>query len=191
PQLETTEVSSVRSREGGGFAVGLATGEELTARHVIVAAGVAPHRFVPDELAAGGARVTHTADHTSLSEFGGVEVAVVGGGQSAIESAALLHEAGAHTTIVARRPGLVWNTAPETGRRSLRRRARAPVGGLGAGWKLWTYASLPQLVARLPEEPRVRIAFATLGPAGAWWLRPRVTPEIAIRTGHAVASAEA
>jgi cation diffusion facilitator CzcD-associated flavoprotein CzcO len=190
PQLESAEVSSVHRREAGGFDVGLATGEELVARRVIVATGVAAHRFVPDELAAGGVRVSHTADHASLVGFDGFDVAVVGSGQSAIESAALLHEAGARTTIVARRPGLVWNTTPATSRRSLPRRVRAPIGGLGAGWKLWTYASLPQLVRRFPEEPRVRIAFSTLGPAGAWWLRPRVTSEIAIRTGHAVVAAE-
>jgi cation diffusion facilitator CzcD-associated flavoprotein CzcO len=190
PQLESAEVSSVRRRGSSGFDVTLATGEELTARRVIVATGVTPHRFVPDELAAGGTRVSHTGDHASLAGFSGLDVAVVGGGQSAIESGALLHEAGAHTTIVARRPGLVWNTGPATARRSLPRRVRAPIGGLGAGWKLWTYASLPQLVRRFPEEPRVRIAFATLGPAGAWWLRPRVTSEIAIRLGHTVASAE-
>jgi cation diffusion facilitator CzcD-associated flavoprotein CzcO len=191
PQLESIEVMSVEPRRDRQFEVSLATGEEFVARRVVVAAGFAPHRFVPDELAGAGSHVSHTADHSSLAGFDGAHVAVLGAGQSAIESAALLHEHGAVPTIIARRAALAWNVIPDADRRSIARRIRAPLAGLGAGWKLWTYATLPDIVRRLPEESRLRIAFTTLGPAGAWWLGPRITPEIEVRTCARLLSVEA
>src|SRR4051812_1961619 len=47
----------------------------------------------------GAPSCSHTADHRDLSRFSGRRVLVVGGGQSALESAALLHEAGADAEV--------------------------------------------------------------------------------------------
>ena len=44
------------------------------------------------------------ADHHSLDRFQGRRVAVVGAGQSALETAALLHESGADVQVIVRRP---------------------------------------------------------------------------------------
>ena len=46
--------------------------------------------------------VSHAADHHDLSVFKGRRVTVVGGGQSALESAALLHEGGADVDVIVR-----------------------------------------------------------------------------------------
>jgi hypothetical protein len=51
---------------------------------------------------------THTSAHRDLSRFGGKRVLVVGGGQSALESAALLHEAGADVEVLVRKDHLIW-----------------------------------------------------------------------------------
>src|SRR5262249_59858281 len=48
------------------------------------------------------AAVTPAADHADLALFAGQHVAVVGRGQSACESAALLGEAGAEVTMICR-----------------------------------------------------------------------------------------
>ena len=68
---------------------------------------------------------THSTAHTDLSVFGGQQVIVVGAGQSALESAALLHENGASVQIVMR-----------DGARDLERRAAGPgpsAAGSGCG----------------------------------------------------------
>ena len=69
---------------------------------------------------------THPRAHDDLSVFAGREVAIVGAGQSALESAALLHESGALVTVLARAAQLVWNGEPLAARRSIRQRLREP-----------------------------------------------------------------
>ena len=58
--------------------------------------------------------------------FRNKEVVVVGVGQSALESAALLHEGGALVTLVARRTALSWNGRPLLPERPLWRKLREP-----------------------------------------------------------------
>jgi FAD-dependent urate hydroxylase len=43
-----------------------------------------------------------------LKRFIGQRVVVIGGGQSALESAALLHEIGAEVEVIARQPQVHW-----------------------------------------------------------------------------------
>ena len=85
----------VQTLDGGedGFRLLLDDGASLNARRVVVAAGIKPFanrpayaEGLPSEVA------SHTGDHQDLSRFSGARVLVVGGGQSALESAALLHE---------------------------------------------------------------------------------------------------
>ena len=52
--------------------------------------------------------VSHCYAGRRISEFSGKRVAVIGAGQSALESAALLHEAGSDVEIIARIPALRW-----------------------------------------------------------------------------------
>src|SRR5690606_40778863 len=52
--------------------------------------------------------VSHTADRSDLSGWDSSRVLVVGGGQSALESAALLHEGGADVQVAVRSPRVHW-----------------------------------------------------------------------------------
>ena len=92
-----------------GFRVTLEDGEQLISRGVVTAAGIAAFAFRPPEFCNFPvALASHSSDHSDLGEFSGKEVLVVGGGQSALESAALLHENGASVEVVARSPRIHW-----------------------------------------------------------------------------------
>jgi len=97
--VTVTEVKQVN----GGYRVSFAEDEPVSARQVVVATGVLPYAHVPAELADLPADlVTHTRDHRDLGRFQGRKVAVLGAGQSAMETAALLHENGAEVRLVVR-----------------------------------------------------------------------------------------
>jgi pyridine nucleotide-disulfide oxidoreductase len=190
PHLEAQMVSGV-TRAGGHYEIRLSDGGTVLARKVVVATGVQHFAHLPGTLAALPAKVcTHTSAHDDLAVFAGHEVAVVGAGQSALESAALLHESGASVTVLVRAPELVWNGAPLPNQRSIRQRLREPEAGLGSGWSTWFYSNQPDLFRRLPAARRVRTARTALGPAGAHWLRPRVEGKIRMLVGHSVRWAE-
>jgi thioredoxin reductase len=176
--LEEVYVTDV-TRHGGHFRLTLADGDTATARSVVVAAGVEHFGRLPDELAGLPATAcTHVSAHTDLGTFAGRRVAVLGGGQSALESAALLREGGADVTVVARADRIVWNGQPLPPDRPLARKLREPEAGLGSGWGTWFYSNHPELFHRLPESTRVYRARTALGPAGASWLRERVDGKI-------------
>jgi hypothetical protein len=186
PHLEELMVSDV-TQAGENFQLTLSDGSTALARKVVVATGVQHFAHLPGSLAALPAHMcTHTSAHDDLGEFADREVAVLGAGQSALESAALLHEAGARVTVVARASELVWSGAPLPGQRSIRRRLREPEAGLGSGWAIWFYSNQPDLYRRLPAARRVRTARTALGPAGSFWLRPRVEGKVRTLVGHTV-----
>ncbi|HYM26436.1 MAG TPA: FAD-dependent oxidoreductase, partial [Vicinamibacterales bacterium] len=92
-----------------GFQIMLADGRRLTTRRLVVAAGIGPFRSRPavfDSLAPSS--VSHCYEGRKIAEFTGKRVAVIGAGQSALESAALLHERGADVEIIARIAQLRW-----------------------------------------------------------------------------------
>ena len=188
--LEEVLVTGIVGRPGG-FAVTLATGEQVSARKVVVAAGVEHFAYVPRPLSVLPAGLcTHSSAHTDLGVFAGQEVIVVGAGQSALESAALLHEHGASVRLVAREKSLAWNGEPLPLERPLRQRLIEPEAGLGSGWATWFYSNHPAAFRHLPQPSRVHRARTALGPAGACWLRSRVDGQFPVHAGQAVRSAE-
>ncbi len=191
--LAVTEVMVTSlTRQPGGYQLGLADGETVTARQVVLAIGVEHFAYLPRELSGlPVSACTHSSAHTDLSAFRGQRVLVVGSGQSALESAALLHESGAEVRIVMRRRQVVWNGAPLALDRPLLQRLREPEAGLGSGWSTWFYSRQPGLFRHLPEPTRIYRARTALGPAGASWLRGRVEGEFPILTGYALAGATA
>jgi cation diffusion facilitator CzcD-associated flavoprotein CzcO len=101
-------------RAGGGYLVTLSTGEIIETRAVVIAVGVGPFAHIPDELSGLPSwLVSHSSAHRDLTLFKDKDVAVVGSGQSALETAVLLADAGAHPHVLARREELDWNTDTE------------------------------------------------------------------------------
>jgi FAD-dependent urate hydroxylase len=182
--LEQTVVTSLAG-DDGRFEVGLADGRSVTARRVVLATGVEHFAYLPDALS-GASPICHASDATEPAAYRGMNVAVIGRGQSALETAALVHESGADVQIITRSAGLAWNGPPLAPDRPLRQRLREPEAGLGSGWSTWFYSRHPELFRLLPEKTRVYRARTALGPAGASWLRGRVEGQIPVRTGQAV-----
>jgi FAD-dependent urate hydroxylase len=182
--LEQTLVTRVTGRDGQ-FELTLADGRTARARRVVLATGVEHFAYLPPQLA-GHASVRHSSAVTDPQAYRGTQVAVVGRGQSALETAALLHENGAGVQIITRSPDVAWNGPPLLPDRPLRQRLREPEAGLGSGWGTWFYSRQPGLFRHLPEQSRVRRARTALGPAGASWLRDRVEGRIPILTSQEV-----
>jgi hypothetical protein len=184
---DVSDVTATRIEPvNGGFRVAFADAEPVEARSVVIATGVLPFFRVPAELSdLPPELVSHTADHQRFESFRGRRVAVVGAGSSGLETAALLHEAGAEVHIVVRCPDSpVWGTRalPLTPITRLRNNK------LCEGWKCPIWNS-PAAFRRLPQNVRVEKAHTVLGPLGAWWLRDRVegVVDILART-HLVAA---
>jgi thioredoxin reductase len=191
PDIEETLVTSVVPKDGH-FEISLANGEQAQAASVVVAVGVEHFARVPAVLAGLPASAcTHVSAHDDLGVFAGQKVVVLGAGQSALESAALLHENGADVQLVARTQQLKWNGAPLPPDRALLQRLREPESGLGSGWSTWFYSVHPELFRHLPRATRVNRARTALGPAGASWLPARVNGQFPILLGQELKSAKA
>lgn len=187
--VEESLVTSV-TRDAGGFEVTVNGTERLRARAVVLAVGVEHFAHLPSPLAElPRALCTHSSAHTDLSALSGKRVIVVGAGQSALETAALLHESGADVQVLARRRRLAWNGEPLSPDRPFVRQLREPEAGLGSGWATWFYSNQPDLFRRLPPATRLHRALTALGPAGACWLRVRVEGQFPVRCGHVVTAA--
>ncbi|MER7545517.1 FAD-dependent oxidoreductase [Spirillospora sp. NPDC127506] len=190
PDDRDAQVVNIERGRPAGYAVTLSTGETIAARTVVVAVGAGPFAHIPDELAGMPSwLVSHSSAHRDLALFAGKEVGVIGAGQSALETAVLLADAGARPHVIARRPEIDWNTVPAE-RRSLRDRLLGgPRSGLGTGYRTWLWAERPGLVRYLPEGTRRRIVRETLPPAGSWWLRDRLDERVRVSTGRRLAKA--
>lgn len=195
-EVDPARVVSVdRDGSTAGFTVGLSDGRELAAATVVVATGLNGLAHIPEELRrlapegpGLGALVSHTSHHTDLSHYGGQRVAVIGGGQSALESAALLHEAGAEARVLVRAGRVRWGTTPVLSRPWTQRLAR-PASPLGTGWVLATVCTAPHAVRRLPASARLLLFRRALGPSGGWWLRDRVEDVVPVHTSCRVTHA--
>ncbi|HWE90884.1 MAG TPA: NAD(P)-binding domain-containing protein [Pseudonocardiaceae bacterium] len=189
PEVHEAHVRRL-SRADGGYRLALTDGTAVFARQVVVATGLGHFSYLPQTLAALPARLrTHSGSHADLGVFRDRRVIVVGGGQSALETAVLLAEAGSAVTLVSRAARLGWNGDPLPDRRCWRARLREPESGLGSGWSTWLYAERPRWFRRLPPSTRARRAATAMGPAGAWWLRSRFDSQVPALPGHTVTHA--
>jgi thioredoxin reductase len=184
PEVEDRTVVEVR-RSGDGFTVGLDDGEFLAADKLVVGIGISDFGYLPPTLAELPAEfLSHASAHEDMGVFSGKSVAVVGAGSSAIDIAALLHEAGAAVRLISRRDELPFHTPPEA-HRSWRDRLRAPMTGIGPGWRSTFYTEVPLLFHNLPADLRLKIVSTWLGPAGGWYMRDRIVGRVACVEGYA------
>jgi FAD-dependent urate hydroxylase len=174
-----------------GFDLQLTDGTSFTSRRVILATGHMAYRWVPPELAhLPEPLLLHSTRIGDVRTYAGRDVCVIGAGQSALETAALLHENGARVRVLVRRAQVDWNTPSKP--RSLPARILAPDAGVASGWKSWAVSELPRVFRWLfRAEKRHRFVAGSYGPSGSWWLRERVEGRIAVQLSSLVEAAEA
>ena len=178
------------ARSGRAFALRLADGTVLTSRRVVLATGHLAYSVTPPELShLPEPQVAHSSRMLEVQQYAGRSVTVIGAGQSALETAALLHEAGAQVTILARRRQVEWNAPSKP--RPLLERIIAPDAGVASGWRSWAISEMPRIFRRVfaPEKRHGFVADA-YGPSGSWWLRDRVDRRIDILLGYRTQAAE-
>lgn len=184
PDVDETYVSSIE-RRGDRFFITLEDGREVESRAVVMAIGVYyyANRPAPFDRVQSGL-VSHSCDHRDFSRFQGRHVIVIGGGQSAIEFAALLHEAGAAVDVVARRP-INWLPPDRGDNPGAMERILAPNAAIAPGWTNWVWDRLPYLFHRFPQAWKDR--YNAIYPSGANdWLRNRVIGKATLHEGQTV-----
>jgi cation diffusion facilitator CzcD-associated flavoprotein CzcO len=183
-------VTRIDIGEAGLFSLTTADDRQWTARNVVIATGHMPFMHIPEPLRElPDNLLAHTAQLHDLSRFSGRVVTVVGAGQSALESAALLLEAGARVRLLARRQ-INWNP-PSEAKRSLRQRIGAPESGLAPGWRSLMFSEMPRLFRHFPLAWRHKIVATKWGPAGTAWLIDRLVNKVELLTGRSIVSAKA
>lgn len=188
PNVEKRGVLSV-DVTARGFTIVLDSGEEFTSRRVVVAAGISNFAYRPQEFTGiPPALASHSSEHSDLGKFKGLRVAVVGAGQSAFESAALLQEAGADVEVIARTSKLNWvGLHPKLHRLGLLSKllySKRDVGPAGIS----RLVSMPHLFKLFPREFQNRTAYRAIRPAVAGWLAPRLK-NVPVTLGRKVVSA--
>ena len=187
PEVEGCSVTNVDA-SNGGFNVTLACGEVFRSRRVVLATGIGNFAWRPEEFSGIPRELaSHAAAHTDLSQFKGQRVVVIGGGQSALESAALLHESGAEVEVIVRKTELNWvgvhYRLHHLGPLSWLLYSDRDVGPAG----LSRLVSVPGLFRLFPREFQNRAAYRSIRPAGSGWLQPRLSA-VRITLGRKVVS---
>jgi thioredoxin reductase len=141
----------------------------------VLAGGIAPFAWRPPEFGDLSPELaSHASEHQDLRAFAGKRVIVVGGGQSALESAALLQEAGAEVRVLVRAERVNWllRSSRLHRLRFMRRLLYAPadIGPAGVSWIVAT----PKLFKCLPLDMQGPVAQRAIRPAGSGWLVPRL-----------------
>jgi cation diffusion facilitator CzcD-associated flavoprotein CzcO len=191
PDVDTRRVVAVR-RSTAGFELELDDGDSLAARRVMVATGPAGHARRPAELAHLAAPLArHAGEVRDFAGYDGRRTVVLGSGQSAIELAALLHEAGAEVEVIARAEAIRWlrRSGWLHARDGMLRKLLYPptdVGPVG----LSQLVARPYAFRRLPVGMGERVAYRCIRPAAAGWLVERTRP-VRVTLGTTIASATA
>lgn len=190
PNLEQRKVVEIE-RDTAGFRVILADGEVVRCGRVVIAGGISPFAVrppqftsIPRELA------SHSSEQRDLTCFRGKRVMVIGAGQSALESAALLHECQAEVELLVRDNTVQW-----TWQRPWLHTFR-PVGAVLYAWPDVGPAFISHVVARpnlyrlLPRWLQDSWRAKSIRPNGVGWLKPRLR-DVTVSTGLAVLTASA
>lgn len=188
PNLEQRKVAEIE-KDAGNFRVVLRDGEVVRSGRVIIAGGIGPFATRPPQFT-GVPRdlASHSSEQRDLGRFRGQRVVVIGGGQSALESAALLHEAQAEVELLVRDTSVQW-----TWQRPWLHTFR-PVGAVLYAWPDVGPAVISHAVARpdlyrmLPRWLQDSWRAKSIRPNGVGWLKPRLR-DVKVSTGLAVLSA--
>lgn len=188
PDVDPAIVTGV-ARDGQWFRVELDDGRSVTASAVVVATGIHSYAHLPGfahDLPSTLA--SHTQEHKEFSKFAGKRVAVLGRGQSAVQTAAFLHEAGAADVEVIAHGPIIWIQRKLYEKGGIAKHifyTSSDVGPPGLNWII----HFPSFYYLLPEELRAKIDHRATRPAGAKWLRNRVEGLVRVTGGAEVAKA--
>jgi cation diffusion facilitator CzcD-associated flavoprotein CzcO len=191
PDLDQRRIVRVEGNLGA-FRLLLESGEVVSTRRVVVATGIgsfvrrpAEFQSLPSSLA------SHTSVHRDFTQFAGKDVLIVGSGQSALESGALLHESGAKVEIVARASVINWlqgrlsKTLHHGLGKFVRKVLYAPTDVGPAGMS--QLMARPDVLRRLPRVLQDKLRKRSVRPAGARWLVDRLH-DVPVRLGKSVVS---
>lgn len=189
PEVERSKVTRLE-RSSEGFRLTLENGQPVEARRIVIAVGLTYYAHIPSELSHLPAEfLTHSSKHAVVDSFAGREVAIVGAGSSAIDLAALLHQAGAAVQVIARGAAIRFHDPPGDKGPSFWQKLRAPHTGIGPGWKLYMCANLPLVFRLMPEKFRVNQVRRVLGPAPCWFTKEQVVGKVALNVGKTITGA--
>jgi len=187
PELDSREVIRI-DRIPNGFQVTLSDGEVFRSKRVVVAAGIKDFAWCPAEFDhLDPALASHASEHCKFESFSGKKVLVIGSGQSALESAALLHEAHAEVEVFGRAREIHWlqgwaSVTLHHGLGSTVRKilyAPTDVGPAGISQLM----ARPDLLRKLPRGLQDKLRKRAVRPAGARWLVKRLE-NVPIRLGR-------
>jgi len=186
PFLDQTNVSSIERSPEKRYVVTLEDGRVVVSTTIVMAVGLGYYQRLPEEYThLSSELLTHSYAYGDLSRFAGKKVAIIGGGQSAVEYAALLHEASAEAHVISRRP-IAWLT-PDKGRnRSLIERLRAPGNRVAPGWKYWALEQAPYLFRRLSPERKEHHLKNEHHPSASAWLHDRIIGKVQLHERQVV-----
>jgi FAD-dependent urate hydroxylase len=174
PDVRRRRVLSLE-RHNGHFRLELDEGS-AHARRVVLATGLDGLAHRPDEFASLPRELApHSSEISHPDAYAGLRVAVVGAGQSAIETAVLLKEAGAEVAVIARAPIVRWlrRSAFLHGRAGLTRRLLYPPTDVGPP-VLNQIVAKPPVFRAFPRRTQERMAYRSIRPAAAAWLMSRL-----------------
>ena len=189
PDLVPCQVKTIE-KNGSGFKAILSNGQIVKSKRVISATGIAPFPWMPKEFdGLPASHVTHSSDHADLSRFGGRDILVVGGGQSALDAARILHAYGATVEVVAKQKEIRWvgehAWLHRLGLLSWCLYSNFDVGPAG----LSRLVGFPRIFRKLPRSWQDRLSYRSIRPAGTGWQRPYLA-KVTMSTDRRVCSAE-
>jgi FAD-dependent urate hydroxylase len=188
PDLDRRKITRIE-KNSNGFQLTVADGEQFHSRRVVIAAGIGsfaqrPRAFdnLPREL------VTHVSDGSDVRHYKGKRIAVIGAGQSALESAALIHEAGGEVEVIIRAPEIHWlgwrARMQKLGPLAKLLYSHHDIGPAGVS----RIVAIPDCMKYFPRSVQDAFRKRALRPAGAKWLVDRCKP-IRMTTSRVVESA--
>ena len=195
PDVHEAEVERVEAARDG-LVVTTADGGRVLARHVVAAVGVLPFPRVPEPFrrCEDDTRIDYAVGGRELADVQGLRVAVVGGGQNALESAVLAADAGATSVDLVVRSAVRWfrSREPSAQRSAVGGRLYRlayPIVGFGPP-PINRLVLAPDLWSHLPKPLAGRLSRRILRSGGSPWIRERLDDRVRLHEGREVLAVE-